>query len=246
MRLLGTGFNVVVVDPPRAYIGRREGAPPYDLMTREQIDALPIGKLVGRRGVVFQWAGLPKVEEALTSFRAWGFRYVTSVPWIKTAPSKRSLQFGLGTWTRNTSELLMIAKRGRPRRRELHQYGLLNGDDRVFFAPRGRHSEKPPMGIHEWIESILDPPYLEIFARTEHPGWTCIGHDLGSHIAAEGIFHYPRNKKLAGAVTRLLQNGSKVEKLLPRLRSVEPSEGERLLAEAMILENVISCGGLSP
>ncbi len=96
---------------------------------------------------------------------AWGFTYKTNLAWVK--PS-----IGLGRWTRNRHELLLLGKHGNhpcPDPEDL--------PDSVIEASRGRHSEKPE-AAYELIETALPgASKLELFARgTPRPGWVIWGN----------------------------------------------------------------------
>jgi len=58
-----------------------------------------------------------------------------------------------------------------------------------FGAHRGAHSVKPA-AFFSHVERLARGPYLELFAREQRPGWTCIGDALGTRLerteAAEG------------------------------------------------------------
>lgn len=164
-------------------------------MSGEDIAALNVGENFAHDSgaFLFCWATWPKLPEAIEVVEAWGFRYVTAVPWVKTVPSTESIAASMGFWSLGASELLIIARRGKARRRSAKLApvrGLLEGEDRrspIFYAPRkGRHSTKPEE-LRCWIERVAEGPYLELFARRQYPGWRCVGLDLGERITPDGI-----------------------------------------------------------
>ena len=66
------------------------------------------------------WPHLHRMNELLV---AWGFKYCTGRPWLKLWPKEdglilypNSFAMGTGYEVRNSSELQIIAKRGRPQR----------------------------------------------------------------------------------------------------------------------------------
>lgn len=98
---------------------------------------------------------------------AWGFEYRANEVWVK--PS-----IGMGVWTRNRHELLLIGRRGKasppePKARL----------DSVIEARRGRHSEKPAC-VYERLERLYPQlSKLELFARGKvRPGWTAWGNEV--------------------------------------------------------------------
>ena len=107
-----------------------------------------------------------RLQQALDVVRAWGFEYKTNLVWVK--PS-----IGLGSWARNRHELLLVGRRG--------SFGVPDPEDRpdsVIEAARGRHSQKP-FCIYDLLERMYpDASKLELFARTNRPGWTSWGNEV--------------------------------------------------------------------
>jgi N6-adenosine-specific RNA methylase IME4 len=78
------------------------------------------------------------------------------------------VQVGMGYWTRANSEPCLLATRGKPKR--------INADVRQgIIEPRREHSRKPDC-VPARIERLVEGPYLELFARTQRPGWTVWGN----------------------------------------------------------------------
>jgi N6-adenosine-specific RNA methylase IME4 len=160
-------FDLIYADPPWQ-LGRPDGrhAPEnhYPTMALEEIKALAVP--AAKEAVLFLWAVNCLLPEALEVIDAWGFSYLTNLVWVK--PS-----IGLGVWTRNRHELLLLARRGgiSPPYADLLP-------DSVIEAARTRHSEKPAC-VYELIERAY--PHLsklELFARGEpRPGWAAWGNE---------------------------------------------------------------------
>ena len=115
--------------------------------------------------VLLLWAVNCLLPEVLQVIEAWGFSDLTNLVWVK--PS-----IGLGVWTRNRHELLLVARRGSisPPYPDLLP-------DSVITAARGCHSEKPAC-FYELIERAC--PHLsklELFARTCRLGWAAWGNE---------------------------------------------------------------------
>jgi N6-adenosine-specific RNA methylase IME4 len=107
---------------------------------------------------------------------AWGFTYKTcGFDWMKADDRQPDMfrdsvpvQVGMGYWTRANSEPCLLATRGKPKR--------LNADVRMgIIEPRRQHSRKPDC-VPSRIERLVEGPYLELFARTQRPGWTVWGN----------------------------------------------------------------------
>jgi N6-adenosine-specific RNA methylase IME4 len=93
-------------------------------------------------------------------------RYLRSMEGATAVVGGR-LQLGLGHYYRHAHELVILAVRGRAP-------ALRHDLATVFLAPRGEHSAKPSR-LHELAELMSPGPRLELFARQNHPGWTCWG-----------------------------------------------------------------------
>jgi N6-adenosine-specific RNA methylase IME4 len=172
----GQRFGAIYADPPWRYVAYsakgydRSAVKHYPVMGLEAIKALPVGDIAAKDCVLFLWATWPNLLDALAVIEAWGFTYKTcAFCWAKTN-ADGSPYMGLGFWTRSNSEACLLATRGRVPR--------LNKDVRqIVFAPRGRHSAKPPE-IRGRIERLVAGPYIELFARETAPGWTAWGDQV--------------------------------------------------------------------
>jgi N6-adenosine-specific RNA methylase IME4 len=81
---------------------------------------------------------------------------------------------GMGSYTRGSTEHLMLAIRGK-RGRPAPKPAVPN----VFLAPRGRHSAKPVNQYH-LVETVSDGPHAEFFARTRRQGWDAYGNEVST------------------------------------------------------------------
>ncbi|RPJ23116.1 MAG: hypothetical protein EHM33_21825, partial [Chloroflexi bacterium] len=98
---------------------------------------------------LYLWTVNAHLADAYAIARAWKFRPVTLLVWIK-AP----MGLGPGGTFCNTTEYLLFARRGTLKaKRRL--------DSTWFAYPRGRHSEKPE-AFQTLIESVSPGPYLEM------------------------------------------------------------------------------------
>jgi N6-adenosine-specific RNA methylase IME4 len=136
----------------------------------------------------WMWTTNTFLPQGIELMRQCGFRYITNTVWVKVRlPDSgqpvftyADLQVGLGQYQRGAHELLLFGARGR---------AMLPGTrDRlpsVVFAPRvrkdgkDRHSAKP-LVFYDRIEAVSPGPYLEMFARSERPGWTSWGNEVHS------------------------------------------------------------------
>jgi N6-adenosine-specific RNA methylase IME4 len=78
------------------------------------------------------------------------------------------VSMGLSYWTRANSEVCLLATRGKPKR-------ISGGVRQGIIEPKREHSRKPDC-VPSRIERLVAGPYLELFARTQRPGWTVWGN----------------------------------------------------------------------
>lgn len=176
-------FDVLYIDPPWPYgkqtTGTNHAEKHYDLMTIEDIYALPIKELVSKKGLVFLWATCPKLHLATKCFEEWGLHYRgVAYDWVKIN-KKGEIINGQGvppTYTKPTTEKLLFGSHsdhGRPLPLNLF------GQQQVVLHPRGKHSEKPEKFRELIVAQLGDRvSYCELFAREEREGWTCLGNEI--------------------------------------------------------------------
>ena len=190
------GFRTIYADPAWPYRNFTDSAhgavnSHYPTMTVDDICKIPVGeKFANKSSVLLLWATGPHMDSAMKVIPAWGYEFVTMAPWLKSTPSSGDIYTGIGFWFQSTSEYLLVAKRGKAKKRKgKSTLGLLVDflSERSFCAPRKKHSEKPTE-LHTWIEYNLDGPYLDLFARKCHGDkWTSWGYDLGYRLSESGV-----------------------------------------------------------
>lgn len=165
--------------PPWAYhdtLGgnAKMGAMPYPTMTNEEICAMPIGNKIAKKdSILFMWATMPKLQEALDVIKAWGFKYKTcAFCWVKQNPKSGGIYAGLGRWVQGNAELCLLATKGHPHR-------ISKSVKQIVMAPRGRHSAKPSE-VRDRIVQLMgeDTERIELFARDYADGWDCWGNEV--------------------------------------------------------------------
>lgn len=113
--------------------------------------------------------------------QAWGLTYKTcAFCWAKSTKKTQgrfvvmeddaNWHMGMGFWTRANTEPCLLFTRGKPKRKARNVRQLI-------ALPVGRHSAKPD-AIYNRIEALVDGPYLEVFARQRHEGWTSLGNEI--------------------------------------------------------------------
>jgi N6-adenosine-specific RNA methylase IME4 len=179
-------FSVILADPPWLYNNVKGNEPSiggktYQVMTDTHLQSLRVQDIADDNCSLFLWATMPKLQEALDCIKSWGFKYTTTAfVWVKQNPKGVGIYSGMGHWTNQNAEIVLFAKKGRPKR-------LNKNVKQILLAPRGRHSAKPKE-IHKRIEALIEAPkgYIELFARDPFPGWECIGNELtGNDIGTD-------------------------------------------------------------
>lgn len=114
------GYQIIYADPPWSYNQRGRGAAEnhYATMSIDDLKQLPVERLAAKDAVLFLWATMPLLPEALDLGRAWGFSYKTcAFTWIKHYEPSGKPAMGGGMWTRANAELCLLFVRGEPPRR---------------------------------------------------------------------------------------------------------------------------------
>lgn len=179
MELPAGPFGCILADPPWAFnswshdgiIPSRTAASHYDTLTETDLCLLPIVDVAAPDCALFLWVVDYHIPQALSVAKAWGFTFKTSVfVWLKSREGFDPVP-GMGYWTRKQTEQCWLFTRGSPKR-------LSKGVSQVIHCPRGAHSAKPDEQYNR-IEALVGGPYLELFARSQRPGWTAWGNEVG-------------------------------------------------------------------
>lgn len=164
-------YGVIYADPPWRFepYSRDSGmdrAADNHYPTLPLSDVLDAQDIVADDCVLFLWATVPMLLEALSLLEMWGFRYKSHFVWVKD-------RIGTGYWNRNKHELLLVGTRGDiPAPAPGEQYAS------VIEAPLGEHSAKPA-AFAEMIEEMYPHlPAIELFARAPRLGWDVWGNEV--------------------------------------------------------------------
>lgn len=135
----------------------------YATMTLDEIEALDVAEIAADDCVLFLWATVPMLPQALAVMTAWSFAYKTCFTWSKD-------KAGTGYWNRNQTEHLLVGTKGDvPAPAPGTQWSSL------IPAAVGAHSEKPK-AFYRLIEAYYpNLPKVELFARHRRPGWDAWG-----------------------------------------------------------------------
>jgi N6-adenosine-specific RNA methylase IME4 len=137
------------------------------------------GVSIDRDAVLLLWRLASMQGDALELARAWGFRPLSEVVWIKTTKTGKPW-FGMGRTVRASHETCLVCVRGRASR--VVQARNVRS---VFSAPvpvgadgRYVHSAKPEAFFGLVAEPLAPGPRLELFARRRRAGWDQLGNQL--------------------------------------------------------------------
>lgn len=169
-------YGVVYADPPWRFVpfSKDTGMDRAADNHYPTMDVTEIAKLAIPAApdcVLFLWATVPMLPEALSVMRDWDFTYKSHFVWVKDKP-------GTGFWALNQHELLLIGTRGKvPAPAPGEQY------QSAITAPRGQHSAKP-FAFREMIETMFPTlPRIELFAREMFAGWDAWGNEAPREAA---------------------------------------------------------------
>jgi N6-adenosine-specific RNA methylase IME4 len=173
--------GAIMADPGiafRAYSAKGEGRSPqkhYRCMPFERLAALPIAAIAAPNCFLFLWIPLRSVFLVEPLMRAWGFRFSgTAFVWAKQNKNGTGWFMSTGYVTRKNAEVCWLGRRGSPQRKSKSVRELI-------VAPLREHSRKPDE-IYRRIEVLCDGPYVELFARQQWPGWTCVGDEQNKFL----------------------------------------------------------------
>ena len=166
-------YGVILADPPWRFepysriTGMDRAADNhYPTSSLAAIKAFDVESIAAPNCVLFLWATVPMLPQALEVMNEWNFAYRSNFAWIKN-------RVGTGYWSRNQHELLLIGVRG-------HVPAPAPGTQcaSVIYAPVQRHSQKPNRA-YEIIESYFpSAPKIELFCRGRpRLGWETWGNE---------------------------------------------------------------------
>jgi N6-adenosine-specific RNA methylase IME4 len=173
-------FGVILADPPwrfANYSAKGEEKNPvahYNCMDLQAIKEMRVGDLAKPDSALIMWATAPMLPQALETMKAWGFVFKTAGAWGKLSKLGEKIAFGTGYVYRSAAEFYLLGTIGNP---PIKSRSIRN----LILAPIREHSRKPDQ-MHTDIEALFDGPYLELFARSQRPGWTCWGNQTDKFV----------------------------------------------------------------
>ncbi|TBN10853.1 hypothetical protein EYC79_18040 [Agrobacterium cavarae] len=130
----------------------------YPSMPVDAIKALCAGEKspFTRDAVLLLWVTANRLPDGLAVLEAWGFQFVTSLVWDK-------VNIGMGRWSRDRHESLLIGKRG-----SLSLAPLMGTQPPSLYSePKTEHSRKPVWYAEQIDRLWPDVRKLELFQRKD-------------------------------------------------------------------------------
>lgn len=167
-------YQIIYADPPWRYDFSKDNADKievhYPTMELKDIEKLVYELPIDENAVLYLWSTAPKLLEALSVMKAWGFTYKTQAVWDKG-------WVGLGYWFRGQHEMLLVGVKGKfsppqPTARV----------SSVYHEKKGKHSRKPDYFRNLIAVQFPDKEKLELFARQKTEGWDVWGNEVESDL----------------------------------------------------------------
>lgn len=184
------GWTTILADPPWRFANRTGKVAPehrrldrYSTMDLADICAMPVRPVAAKNGHLYLWVPNALLPEGLKVMEAWGFRYVSNIVWAKRRKDGGPDGRGVGFYFRNVTELLLFGVRG-----SLRTLGPARSQVNMIETRKREHSRKPDEQ-YALIEDCSPGPYLELFARHAHPGWSAWGAESAPDIEPRGKQH---------------------------------------------------------
>jgi len=189
-------YQIIYADPPWQYADQKGKDPKmggitYSTMPLEEIKSLRVDDISDKDCMLFLWATMPLLKEAIEVIEAWGFKYITcGFCWVKKNPNGQGIYSGMGHWVNGNAELCLIGKKGKPQRKAKNVKQILQ-------HPRQRHSKKPDEVRDRIVKLMGDIPRIELFTRPDpqlrldgtntFDGWDVIGNEINGQDIGKTI-----------------------------------------------------------
>lgn len=165
-------YDIIYADPPWSYkkkVGNGCADDHYNTLSLKELKKLPVKDMCKKDAVLFMWATMPMLPDAIKLIESWGFTYKTcAFNWVKQTVTGK-IFIGCGHYTRANSEVCLLAVKGKGLQ-------VLNRSiSQIIFTQIEKHSKKPGI-VYEKIGQLYgDCKRLEMFARNKTPGWDTFG-----------------------------------------------------------------------
>lgn len=174
-------YGVIVADPEWRFepYSRETGMDRaadnhYPTSLTEIIAERDVANIAADDCVLFLWATVPMLEDAMEVLKAWGFKYKSHAVWDK-------VHIGTGYWFRNRHELLLVGTKG-----DIPAPAMGDQFASVMTIARKEHSAKPEQFLELIEQYFPNLPKIELNRRgPPRPGWDAWGNEVEPSEAAE-------------------------------------------------------------
>lgn len=176
-------YAIVVIDPPwdipfgpilpKGGQWSRNGMLPelpYDVMSLEELAALPVGETLADDALLFCWTVNRMLPHTFALIESWGAAYWFTMTWHKS----NGMQMPQSP--KYNGEWIVVGRKGRPRFTEITAFWTVNS------WPSGAHSEKPE-GFYDLLRRVTPGPRLDIFGRRRIAGFESWGKQAPPGLA---------------------------------------------------------------
>lgn len=184
------GFQTVLADPPWRFQNRTGKVAPehrrldrYSTMDLDAICDLPVQDVTAKNAHLYLWVPNALLPDGMRVMQEWGFRYVSNIVWAKRRKDGGPDGRGVGFYFRNVTELILFGVRG-----SMRTLPPARSQVNMIETRKREHSRKPDEQ-YPLIEACSPGPYLEMFARHAHPGWTAWGDEADPDATPRGKAH---------------------------------------------------------
>lgn len=184
------GFQTILADPPWRFTNRTGKVAPehrrldrYSTMSLDAICDLPVSDVAAKNAHLYLWVPNALLPEGMRVMESWGFRYVSNVVWAKRRKDGGPDGRGVGFYFRNVTELILFGVRG-----SMRTLAPARSQVNMIESRKREHSRKPDEQ-YEFIERCSPGPYLEMFARHAHEGWSAWGDESDDEVTPRGQAH---------------------------------------------------------
>jgi len=183
-------YNVIHIDPPYPIqlISRKvrpnQKAMPYNVMTFEDIENLPIENLADDNCFIFCWTTHKWMPKTFSLLERWGFNYNCTITWDK------GVGFTPMGFMWSTEFCLFGIKKGNKKR--LKKLG-----EKTLIKEKSKEHSRKPNAIFSLIDKVCEGEKIDVFGRRLRHGWDVIGNDEKlQNQPLEAFSHQLINKEL--------------------------------------------------
>lgn len=168
-------YDVIEVDPPTEFDlysekgTEKSAAAHYELMSWDELAALPVGHLARANAPLLLWACAATLPKSLWLMDRWGALYVSNIVWRKVTKSGK-VRMGTGYRARTMHEHVLVGVFGNERQIHTPFPSLFDGIAR-------EHSRKPDEFYSMVVSKTPGLNRCALFTRESRPGFDCWGRE---------------------------------------------------------------------